>query len=113
MRNWIVWEWAPRPGGVKAIKKPISAVTRKSPNWQLSASHTTYDIAVAYAKEHKFAGVGYVFKKGDGFTGVDFDNCYDPNTKEFEPWAQERIDARETYCEFSPSSFFNELQTLW
>ena len=53
-------------------------------------------------------GTGYVLHRspgdnGPGLVGIDLDHCRDPQTGALEPWAQEIIDALNTYGEASPS----------
>ena len=48
-------------------------------------------------------GVGFVFEKSFGITGVDLDNCRDPATGAIEPWAMEIVHRLNSYTEVSPS----------
>ena len=48
-------------------------------------------------------GTGLGFNLGEGFCGIDLDDCRDPDTGEFEPWAQDILDAVKSYREVSPS----------
>ncbi len=57
-------------------------------------------IHAAYSKGG-FDGIG--FSLGDGFAGIDLDNCRKPDTGEIAPWAQKIIDDSGTYAEVSPS----------
>ncbi len=49
-------------------------------------------------------GVGFVFSASDPFTGVDLDNCRDPQTGQLEPWAAEAVAELGSYTEISPSA---------
>ncbi|MHB8485516.1 MAG: phage NrS-1 polymerase family protein [Candidatus Acidiferrales bacterium] len=51
----------------------------------------------------RFAGAGFVFNYEDGLTGVDFDDCVDPETLEIRADVKEIITNINSYCEFSPS----------
>jgi hypothetical protein len=48
-------------------------------------------------------GVGFVFTQGDPMTGVDLDNCCNPETGEIHPAAQAIISELNSYTEVSPS----------
>ena len=51
----------------------------------------------------KFSGAGFVFNYKDGYTGVDFDDCVNVETREIRADVREIIFKLDTYCEFSPS----------
>ena len=51
-----------------------------------------------------FDGIAYVFSADDPFTGVDIDDCRDPETGEISAAARTIIATLDTYCEVSPSS---------
>ena len=51
----------------------------------------------------KFSGAGFVFNYKDGYTGVDFDDCVNVETREIRADVREIILKLNTYCEFSPS----------
>jgi hypothetical protein len=50
----------------------------------------------------KFSGAGFVFNYADGLTGVDFDNCVNPETLEIRSDIQEIIRRVNSYTEYSP-----------
>ncbi|MBI4795899.1 MAG: DUF3987 domain-containing protein [Deltaproteobacteria bacterium] len=65
-----------------------------------------FELAVRHWEAHKnngIAGIGYEFDADDPFSGVDLDNCHNPETGEIEPWAQEIITSLDSYTEISPS----------
>jgi hypothetical protein len=61
----------------------------------------SFDDAAAAYKRGGFDGVGFVL--GDGFAGVDLDNCRNPDSGEIAPWAMEIICWVDSYAEVSPS----------
>ena len=61
---------------------------------------TFASIHAAYA-EGGYDGIGFAL--GDGFAGIDLDNCRDPDTGELEAWARRIVDVCGTYAEVSPS----------
>lgn len=75
---------------------PIGAVEKYAEHW------LTFDKAVAGAKQHQLDGVGFVFVAGDGYVGIDFDDCrtldgiIHPDVKSLLRWFP-------SYSEVSPS----------
>ncbi len=50
-----------------------------------------------------YAGIGFVFREGDGLVGIDLDHCLDANL-ELKPWASGIVERfATTYMEVSPS----------
>lgn len=65
---------------------------------------TTFAEAVAGVQKHGLDGVGFVFVEGDGYAGIDFDNCIDPDTGEMDPAVAQWLKFfATTYVEESPS----------
>ena len=42
---------------------------------------------------------GFVFTASDPYAGIDLDDCRDPETGEIASWAQQIVDALESYTE--------------
>ncbi len=61
------------------------------------ATWTTFDKAMAYAREHNGAGLSFAIK-GSGFNAFDLDHCYDKETKTFN-------DTAKKYLESLPNSY--------
>lgn len=102
--NWIVWRYEHNEDG-KATKVPYRP---RSPRVHASATDratwTSYQFAASVAaKDPTIAGVGWVFADGEDITGIDLDACIDPETGLMEAWADELVDAFDTYTEISPS----------
>lgn len=101
--HWVAWNYEPKPGASKLAKIP------KNPRNGFNASSTkpetwgSYALAAKCASARRFSGVGFVLTDGDGYTGIDLDDCIDIDTNEPAPWAQAILDLRETYAEISPS----------
>jgi hypothetical protein len=102
LAQWLPWRWVPAPGKRKDDKILIDPRTRREALWSKRETWMPFEEAVDEARKGKHTGVGFIFAKHDKFAGLDFDCCYDPATKEIEPWAAERI-PQDTYCEISPS----------
>ena len=87
-KSWVAWKLAYREGQTKPTKPPVN------PHNNQGASHSnplhwgSHKQAEAAVKRYKLAGVGFVLSTKDDFTGIDLDNCHDPETGEFAPWAE-------------------------
>lgn len=110
VKRWTNWKPLAKEDGT--FEKPPVLVsdgytfaTKTNPeHW------STFDAAVAslerhgkrHGRQHNVCGL--TFHYGGGFSGIDFDNCVDPETREIiDPEVAEFIEALGTYTEFSPS----------
>ena len=96
--QWVVWKNIPRQG--RDVKVPFhpSGTTARTDDPSTWAS---FEECAKVA--HNYNGIGYVFSVGDPYTGIDFDSCYDPETKTVLDWAKYWIAKFESYSEISPS----------
>lgn len=99
-RQWVCWKLGERDG--KPTKLPMqpngfAADTTKPHTW------ATFDECQAGVVKHKFNGIGFVFRDGQGLVGIDLDKCRDPATGTIEPWASTIIDRVRSYTEVSQS----------
>jgi len=104
--------WAKRPFriiGVRAASTndPEGWGTFKLAWWRYQKNK---DSAARLAKSGKVPhlselsdGLGFLFVEGDGFCGIDLDDCRDPVTGVIAPWAWKIILALASYAEVSPS----------
>ena len=69
-RRWLVWRYVPSKG-LKPKKKPLGAKVNNSATW------LTFEGAVAAMTSKKADGIGFVL--GDGFVGIDLDECIAAN----------------------------------
>ena len=99
--RWAVWQSTPHPDGPPR-KVPHSVVTGGLAGSNRPEQWTTYPRAVAYLHSHPDAS-GLAFRLGDGYAGVDFDACRDPDTGLFADAAWEEIKRLDSYTEISPS----------
>jgi hypothetical protein len=101
--RFLVWRYE-RRGGDKPTKVPYSP---KPPFLNASttdpATWGTYEQAARrFEADSSFAGIGFIFAKGDGTAGIDLDNAVDADGH-IPRWAREIIETHDTYTELSPS----------
>jgi hypothetical protein len=98
--QWVCWSYQEREG--KWTKVPIDPNSGRKAKSNDPRTWTDFDTALAAYKGRKLDGIGYVFV--DGESGVDLDDCRDPDTGEVQPWAAEIITGMDSYAEVSPSA---------
>ncbi|OPY55264.1 MAG: hypothetical protein A4E48_00118 [Methanosaeta sp. PtaU1.Bin060] len=98
--NWVLWKAVEREGRV--TKVPLD---RYGKNASSTASHTWchLDEARAAFESGKGDGVGFVFSRASGISGIDLDHCRDASTGEIDAWAVKILDRLNSYSEISPS----------
>ena len=96
--QWVSWSFVERDGLV--TKVPFNPAGGRADTTD-PRTWGTFKAAVRAARFRD--GVGFVFSPDDGFFGIDFDKCRDPETGEFEPWATVILDQFQSYAEVSPS----------
>lgn len=100
--QWVVWRYEERNG--KLTKVPYSPLSFERASSTDLMTWSPFDVAVTAYKVGDFDGIGFVFCSGDGFVGIDIDDCRDPETGELEPWAQAIVNQYpDAYMEASPS----------
>ncbi len=103
LNQWVLYRLVKKPGKEKPDKIPYQtngiykASTTNPKTW------CSFEDALVAYETKGFDGIGFVFTKDDSYTGIDFDNCVNPETKTIKPWAKEWIDKFASYTEFSPS----------
>lgn len=106
LEQWICWQETERDG--KATKVPIKPYhTNGTPNASATeAGHwRNLESALAFHESDRVRtnGIGFVFASATSIVGVDLDDCRDPTTGELTSWAQDIVDALDSYTEVSPS----------
>jgi putative DNA primase/helicase len=102
--QWVCWRLEERDE--KLTKVPYTpGLLRRASSTDLMTWSTFKDALAAYeAAEPPYSGIGFVFSSGDPYTGIDLDDCRNPETGAIAPWAQRIIDrVQEGYIETSPS----------
>ena len=107
--QWVVWSYEVREwenGLFGPVKIPYQT---KNPNRKASRTISSdwSDLETAlWCVENNWSsvdGIGFVFSREDGLSGVDFDNCRNPETEYVREEYQFWIDKLEGYAEISPS----------
>ena len=93
--RWVCWKAVERNG--KQTKMPVQTDGRPASTTD-PATWTDYPAAATAAA--RFSGIGFVL--GDGFAGVDLDNCLGEDGQP-QPWAADIIARLDSYAETSPS----------
>ncbi|MBM3266311.1 MAG: hypothetical protein FJZ01_01570 [Candidatus Sericytochromatia bacterium] len=97
--RWVTWRVEQRQG--KRTKVPLNrdghmASVTDAGNWR------SFEEVVDEAdRDDRLDGIGFVL--GDGWAGVDLDDCRDPATGTLAPEAMEIVRRCNSYCEVSPS----------
>ncbi len=95
-KRWVHWKL----NGTRKVPVNINGSRincHDSENWLDHAS-----VCKAF-NPNKHSGIGFVFAKGDGLTGIDLDGCRNPETGELDDWAEEIVIDFNSYTEVSPS----------
>lgn len=99
-RNWVVWKTVLRHG--RKTKLPLDAKMPRAARVDDESTWSTFSAARLAARKDPYLCVGYMFKKGEGIFGIDFDSVIDRNGK-IAPWISPFLDQFPTYWELSPS----------
>ena len=95
--QWVDWRLEKRGGAL--TKLPYKPGTERKASSIDPLTWGTFEEAIEALE--RYDGVGFVFSSGDPYTGVDLDNCVEPETGEIEQWASEIIRYFDSYTEFS------------
>jgi hypothetical protein len=111
-RQFVAWRYVQKPNKPKPDKVPFNPHTERMAEVNEPATWGTYEEAEALAVRKGMPGVGFVLTEDCPIAGYDLDDCRDPETGEFAPWAREVLDLAETYAELSPSGTGARIFTL-
>jgi len=87
----------------KPHKLPINPLTGGLAASTRSTTWSSAKNARAAVERWSLTGVGFVFTEGDPYSGIDIDNCRNPETGEIADWAWAIVRALDSYTEASPS----------
>jgi len=99
--QWVCWKRETRND--KETKIPISPVKGGNASTTDESTWGTFEQAYLYACQAGLAGIGFVFKAGGGYVGIDLDHVRDLETGTIEPWAMDIISRMDSYTELSQS----------
>jgi hypothetical protein len=100
--QWVTWKYIERDG--KPTKSPINPHTGEFASSTDASTWGTFDEAIAAcSRDSGLAGVGFVFTGDDPYSGVDLDDCRDPESGQLKEWAREIVEQLASYSEVSPS----------
>ena len=102
LNNWVCWRLEAVPDEPKPRKTPYNPHTGGKAKINTPSTWSSFDKAVKMCQEHLYTGVGFVFS-GDGYVGVDIDDCRNPEDGALNDIAKKAINLLSTYCEISPS----------
>jgi hypothetical protein len=77
-RRWLGWKWVWKTNAW--AKVPVDARSGMSKGWTSPDAWCSFEEAIAALNRHSVDGVGFML--GDGFSGIDPDDCRDPITGE-------------------------------
>lgn len=100
-RQWVVWKRERRGNDLTKVPYIAGGVGKASSTD--SETWGTFEEALEALGSGRYDGVGFVFSSGDPYSGIDLDGCRNPETGALEEWAQEIVEAFDSYTEASPS----------
>lgn len=100
LNQWVVYRIEEING---RLTKPPYQTNGKKASTTDPETCCTFEQALEAFQEKNFDGIGFVFTKDDPYTGIDLDDCVNPETKAIESWAMDWINRFSSYTEFSPS----------
>ena len=101
--QWVTW-WAKPKANGKFEKVPVDPKTGRYASVSDPSTWGTFEQAVDYSNNHAdIKGIGFVFTEDDPFTGIDLDDCRNPESGEIDHWAKQIIEEMDSYTEVSPS----------
>ena len=100
LSQWVVYRLESARGGRKT-KIPYRATGVGKASSTDPATWTDYETALRNSK--RFDGIGFVFTPNDPYIGIDLDKCINVEKGELAEWAQEIVNALNSYTELSPS----------
>jgi primase-polymerase (primpol)-like protein len=105
-RRWVVWRFERVED--RWTKVPYCAASRQRASSTKSSSWSDFETALAEYQHGagldgvKWNGIGFVL--GDGWAGVDLDDCRDPESGALTKWAEYILTRFKTFADVSPTS---------
>jgi len=99
--HWLLWKYEPGKNG-KPTKVP-KTIYGDNASSTVKATWSHFDKVRQVFESGGYDGIGFVFTRESGFSGVDLDHCRDPGTGQIDEWAVAIIARLNSYTEISPS----------
>src|SRR5690349_21173832 len=99
--RWVLWNWTWNEKEQRWTKPPFRIVGPWRASSTNPATWGTLDRAKLAYESGNADGIGFVL--GDGYLGIDLDDCRDPESGVIEPWAETYMSRLHSYTEISPS----------
>jgi putative DNA primase/helicase len=99
--QWAAWGWEQRDS--KWTKPPLNPATGRYARNNDPATWGSFKAALWRRQRDHLPGIGYMFHPDDPFTGVDLDDCRDPETGDIDGWTLKVVKNLDSYTEVSPS----------
>src|SRR5258705_3225643 len=103
--NWVLWKLAQVNGKVTKIPYKLDFQTRaastRPDEWSDYKSAVEKIMSEGGVTEKQ--GIGRVVQKDERVVGFDLDGCRDPQTGAIAQWAEDIVEAVNSYCEITPS----------
>jgi putative DNA primase/helicase len=101
--QWLTWDYVWDEKKTKWQKPPRECYEGNRASGTDPRNWGSYKQALMTVNRMGLAGVGFALSADDGLTGIDLDNCRDPETGQLSDLAADIISLDETYAEVSPS----------
>jgi primase-polymerase (primpol)-like protein/energy-coupling factor transporter ATP-binding protein EcfA2 len=107
LRQWVVWRYTQR--GERWTKEPLSphsglgADTTDASTWSSFEEAKEVYWACRSDGDQIVAGIGFVFREGGDYCGIDLDKCRDAKSGKLDKWAILILRLLSSYTEVSPS----------
>jgi primase-polymerase (primpol)-like protein len=100
--HWVVWRYELRNG--RWAKPPLNCRTGNYADVTSPKERVPFEEALAYyQRKQRLDGVGFVFTEETPYSGIDLDDCRDPESGRLSEEAQAIIRDLSSYTEVSPS----------
>lgn len=102
---WVCWRYDWRESSGEWTKAPIDVETGGFADITDPGKWSSFEAALDYHQERSSDtdGLGFVVHGKDTVSGIDFDDCRDPQNGGIDEWAREAIEEVPSYAEISPS----------
>jgi putative DNA primase/helicase len=103
LSQWMCWRGVWLPDKQKWDKVPLIAGTHRKASSTNPKTWTTFAAVWKVYQQGGVDGIGFGVLQANQLTGIDLDDCRDPDSGEIVAWAQAIVDRLQTYTEVSPS----------